>query len=258
MDIKIEKAMGLSAEPAIPEKPVFGAEIETDALHVCYRLWPNYIEDNGVKKLDPKYAEALLNAAAMPEEAYQRLLGHLDDERECVEDAVAKACKAWAQWAQWKKVYEDAKQLRGGFFPCPNTKNQWVTTRYRNIIQAEISNEAFKIVFSIEFPMGADARDASVVRAAKNCEATYTVSSNYLLQGVTGISYNPTIKTGSKQCNSLDEAKKYLEGRAKALAPLYSEMRPPIPPEYAQAFTYNGVPLPAYTFLPEKNKKGEQ
>lgn len=43
------------------------------------------------------------------------------------------------------------------------------------------------------------------------------------------------------------EMERYLEGRKAAHAHLFSEISPPIPPEYARAFHVNGLLLPGYT-----------
>lgn len=40
---------------------------------------------------------------------------------------------------------------------------------------------------------------------------------------------------------------KYLNGRIKAYAHLFTEISPPIPPEYAECFKVNGLLLPGYT-----------
>lgn len=42
-------------------------------------------------------------------------------------------------------------------------------------------------------------------------------------------------------------AMKYIEGRKKAYAHLFTEISPPVPPDYAHIFKVNGVLLPGYT-----------
>jgi hypothetical protein len=42
-------------------------------------------------------------------------------------------------------------------------------------------------------------------------------------------------------------AEKYLNGRIAAYSHLFTEIAPPIPKEYARAFTFNGLVLPGYS-----------
>ena len=51
---------------------------------------------------------------------------------------------------------------------------------------------------------------------------------------------------------------KYLNGRIKAYANLFTEISPPIPKEYAEHFKVNGVLLPGYTVEGEEIKQPEQ
>lgn len=50
-----------------------------------------------------------------------------------------------------------------------------------------------------------------------------------------------------KRYTDKDAAIKYIEGRKKAYAHLFTEISPPIPQEYAEHFKVNGVLLPGYT-----------
>lgn len=50
------------------------------------------------------------------------------------------------------------------------------------------------------------------------------------------------------------EMEKYLAGRVKAYAHLFTELSPPIPPEYAKVFTVNGKLLPGYALVGEEPK----
>ena len=50
-----------------------------------------------------------------------------------------------------------------------------------------------------------------------------------------------------KRYTDKDAALKYIEGRKKAYAHLFTEISPPIPQEYAEHFKVNGVLLPGYT-----------
>ena len=50
-----------------------------------------------------------------------------------------------------------------------------------------------------------------------------------------------------KRYTDKDAALKYIEGRKKAYAHLFTEISPPLPQEYADSFKVHGVLLPGYT-----------
>ena len=55
--------------------------------------------------------------------------------------------------------------------------------------------------------------------------------------------------TGQNRKRFTDKAEmeRYLEGRKTAYAHLFTEVSPPIPPDYAKCFQVNGLLLPGYT-----------
>ena len=72
---------------------------------------------------------------------------------------------------------------------------------------------------------------------------TWDVSTNAPTRG-----YNVEIAgQNRKRYTDKAAAQKYIEGRKKAFAHLFTEISPPIPAEYARPFMVNGVLLPGYT-----------
>ncbi|MDL2288337.1 hypothetical protein LJC32_03030 [Oscillospiraceae bacterium OttesenSCG-928-F05] len=59
----------------------------------------------------------------------------------------------------------------------------------------------------------------------------------------------------SKRFDTPEARNKYIEGRKKAYAHLFSEISPPIPKEYVKPFTVNGLLLPGYTSVDEPPEK---
>jgi len=67
---------------------------------------------------------------------------------------------------------------------------------------------------------------------------------------LTGYEYRSAGKiAGQDRKRFTDKAvmEKYLKGRISAYAYLFTELSPPVPPEYAKSFTVNGTLLPGYT-----------
>ncbi len=61
-----------------------------------------------------------------------------------------------------------------------------------------------------------------------------------------------------KVCDTKEAAEKYLQGRIRAYAHLFTEISPPIPPEHAEKFMVNGLPLPGYTIEGQEPQRTEK
>lgn len=247
-DIEFKEGFGLKVKEARGDVDVRGVEITPESIRISYNTDHPMVEAKKGYDRDPEFATAVQGVVSMPEEAFQHALEDIDTMREGVDKAVAEACKAWAWWAQWSRVYETAKALRD-LKPAKNTGNQWVIMRKDHRIRANISNEVFELVFFIEFPISVNVKRDKDILDTMPCTAEYWLNANYTIPGSTDGKYD-LLKRAERKCKSLTEAKEYLEGRAKALSKFYSEMRPPIPAEYAHFFQYNEVPLPGYTYEP--------
>lgn len=118
-----------------------------------------------------------------------------------------------------------------------HTANKWV----RNIDDFdEISNKVYKMTVHIEEEKHYD-RDAG-----KSVPVAWHVK--------WGVHLNTPDRLGAviagrnyKRYTDKAAAMKYIEGRKKAYAHLFTEINPPTPPEYAHQFTKNGLLLPGYT-----------
>ena len=119
-----------------------------------------------------------------------------------------------------------------------HTANQWEQPdEYRHIR----SNMVYKMDYRISENTRYDKA------AGQSIPYSYTLSWSVYTNSPDG--YNQAKIAGQDRKVFADKAamEKYLNGRIKAYSHLFTELSPPIPPEYAQHFRVNGVLLPGYT-----------
>ena len=119
-----------------------------------------------------------------------------------------------------------------------HTSNQWQQSNYRDT--EIVSNMVYKMSVSLyednhyDNDTGQFVSDAWIV--------TWGVSLNtpdeYRTKKIAG--------QDRKRFSDKDAALKYIEGRKKAYAHLFTEISPPIPERYADRFSKNGLLLPGY------------
>ena len=119
-----------------------------------------------------------------------------------------------------------------------HTSNQWQQSHYRDT--EIVSNMVYKMSVSLyednhyDNDTGQFVSDAWIV--------TWGVSLNtpdeYRTKKIAG--------QDRKRFSDKDAALKYIEGRKKAYAHLFTEISPPIPERYADRFSKNGLLLPGY------------
>lgn len=119
-----------------------------------------------------------------------------------------------------------------------HTGNTWVKDRYAD---EKISNKVYQMSFSVYEDKKYDRATDQYVPTA--WYVTWDVGVHTPKRG-----YGKKIAGQSqKRYTDKDAAMKYIEGRKKAYAHLFTEISPPIPQEYAEHFKVNGVLLPGYT-----------
>ncbi|MFQ4307505.1 antirestriction protein [Clostridioides difficile] len=130
-----------------------------------------------------------------------------------------------------------------------HTANQWEQPdEYRHVR----SNMVYKMDYRISENTRYDKA------AGQSIPYSYTLSWSVYTNSPDG--YNQAKIAGQDRKVFADKAamEKYLNGRIKAYNHLFTELSPPIPPEYAQHFRVNGVLLPGYTVEGEEPEQPGQ
>ena len=119
-----------------------------------------------------------------------------------------------------------------------HTSNQWQQSHYRDT--EIISNMVYKMSVSLHEDNHYDNDTGQLVSDA--WIVTWGVSLNtpdeYRTKKIAG--------QDRKRFSDKDAALKYIDGRKKAYAHLFTEISPPIPERYADRFSKNGLLLPGY------------
>ena len=119
-----------------------------------------------------------------------------------------------------------------------HTSNQWQQSHYRDT--ETVSNMVYKMSVSLHEDNHYDNDTGQFVSDA--WIVTWGVSLNtpdeYRTKKIAG--------QDRKRFSDKDAALKYIEGRKKAYAHLFTEISPPIPERYADRFSKNGLLLPGY------------
>ena len=119
-----------------------------------------------------------------------------------------------------------------------HTSNQWQQSHYRDT--EIVSNMVYKMSVSLHEDNHYDNDTGQFVSDA--WIVTWGISLNtpdeYRTKKIAG--------QDRKRFSDKDAALKYIEGRKKAYAHLFTEISPPIPERYADRFSKNGLLLPGY------------
>ena len=154
-------------------------------------------------------------------------------------DVVVAAAKQWEQQAATTQLINRALE----YLRVPeveHTENKWkATDNWRS--DEEISNRVYKMTCGIWEDIKYDRQTQQSVPVA--WYVTWDVYVNSPKQG-----YGEKIAGQSqKRYTDKDAAYKYLDGRKKAYAHLFSELSPVIPKQYEHHFMVHGALLPGYT-----------
>jgi len=123
-----------------------------------------------------------------------------------------------------------------------HSSNQWSVDEHG---YSNISNMVYKMSYHVYEETRYDRALGKAVPCAWH--ATWSVRTN---APESGDDYGRGTKiAGQEKKRFTDKAacEKYLKGRAAAYAHLFTELSPPLPPEYAKQFKVNGLLLPGYT-----------
>lgn len=115
-----------------------------------------------------------------------------------------------------------------------HTSNKWVKAK-DEFDYNRISNKVYKMSYRIY-------ERSSYRTDAKKYDVRWDIYTN------SPQSQNSYKVAGQERiCNTREEAEKYIQGRIKAYAHLFTKISPPIPEEYKHAFIVYGQLLPGYT-----------
>lgn len=160
------------------------------------------------------------------------------DEQKAFE-IVKAAAKEWEKQAAVTQQYEQALE----YLDIPEVKhtaNQWI--KRLSGTGEEISNRVYKMKVWIR-----ERRNLDCLTRDKNPTVWY-VSWQVTLNSPVEKPEGPAVIDGRIKMRFMDrnEASEYLEGQKTAYAHLFREISPPIPKEYENLFSVNGVLLPGY------------
>ena len=130
-----------------------------------------------------------------------------------------------------------------------HTSNEWQTGEYD---RHTISNRVYQMNYHIYENTRYDRE--------KQQSIPYSYTLTWSVRTNSPETYRQAKIAGQDKKVFADKAamEKYLNGRIKAYANLFTEISPPVPKEYAENFKVNGVLLPGYTIEGEEIKQPEQ
>lgn len=212
----------------------------------------DYLTEGSLLKLEHSVScedTDISSLIAQGEEAVQAMRQDSIDGEQKAFEIVQAAVKQWEQQAAVTQKLNRALE----YLHTPevyHTANQWQPDP-NNSDWDEISNRVYKMQCRIREDTKYDRVSETMVPVAW-C-VTWDVYVNSPKQG-----YGEKI-AGQNQKRYTDKAAamKYLDGRKKAYAHLFTEISPQIPKEYERHFTVNGALLPGYTVEGQEPVKTE-
>lgn len=157
--------------------------------------------------------------------------------------------------AEWLKQAAETKALREAkeylmALPVDHTYNQWKKDEYGNF---QISNMVYKMTYRIYEQTHYDrAKQESVTDAWRLSWDLHYNTINRPTPDLTGSGWQIAGQR-DKRFTTKEEMERYLQGRIKTYAHLFTEISPPIPQDQKGRFCVNGVLLPGYTVeVPER------
>ena len=152
-------------------------------------------------------------------------------------EQLKELAEVWEQKASLTMLIDRALSYKR-VLQVEHTSNQWQQSHYRDT--EIVSNMVYKMSVSLHEDNHYDNDTGQFVSDA--WIVTWGVSLNtpdeYRTKKIAG--------QDRKRFSDKDAALKYIDGRKKAYAHLFTEISPPIPERYADRFSKNGLLLPGY------------
>jgi hypothetical protein len=152
-------------------------------------------------------------------------------------DNLCKAAAAWDEQAGQTLLYDKAIEYIKTP-PVKHTSNQWETTEYGHRI---ISNMVYKMTI---FVYEKTEYDRTI---QKSVPCAWFVSWSIYTNPPINNRCSSIAGQDRKRYTDKDTANKYIDGRVKAYAHLFTDISPPIPQAYAKNFHVNGLLLQGYS-----------
>ena len=188
----------------------------------------------------------------LPLERLDAMRGESVAAEQTIYDNLREASATWDKQAEQTAILDRAiEYVKMPPPPVKHTSNEWVIDS-NNRDRQSISNMVYTMSYHVYERTRYDREAQKSVPIAY--ELTWSVRTN-----APG-DYGGTKIAGQDRKVYADKAdmEKYLAGRIKAYAHLFTEISPPIPPEYAKSFRVNNHLLPSYTVQGEEPKPPER
>lgn len=166
------------------------------------------------------------------------------EEENIVKDFLIPAFKEWEKVGAKTQAYKEALEVHK-VGEINHTNNQWKNrTKYNHA--EEISNRVYLMSVDVFEDTKWDRENKQSIPVA--WYVTWAVVINTPIKGLRFVIDGQN----SKRYTDKEKAFKYIEGRKKKYAHLFTEVSPKIPLQYANRFTLNGMLLPGYELEKEQ------
>ena len=160
------------------------------------------------------------------------------DQEKAIYAEILKVSEKWVQQAMKTCELRKAQQYLT-IPPTPHTANVWIDGEYD---WHEISNMVYKMSYRVSENK---TPDGTLI----NCTLSWDIHYNTLQHPTPDYTGDGWKIAGQsdKRFATKEELERYLQGRIKAYAHLFTEVSPPIPKGEERRFSVNGILLPGYT-----------
>lgn len=189
---------------------------------------------------------AIAGLVSQTAEALEKLRGESANKERVIYSKLREAFKEWEKQAtETQRLGKAIQYVKTK--AVEHTSNRWTKDEYN---WYRMSNAVYRMYYRIVENKWRD------LAAKKDITTSWELSWGVYVQDP-GDTRTAGKIAGQDRKRFADKAAmdKYLQGRIKAYAHLFTEISPPIPKEYAGRFTVNGQLLPGYTVESEQEKQ---
>jgi antirestriction protein ArdC len=184
---------------------------------------------------------------ALSVEQLQSMRGESAAAEQTIFENLRTATAEWEEQAAYTLMLDKAIEY-ARTPPVKHTSNEWQSEYGRHTV----SNAVYRMNYHMS-------EDTEYDRAAKkNVPVAWHVSWSVYTNTPPGNRFATIAGQERKRYTDKAEAEKYLAGRVKAYAHLFTEISPPLPKEYIKNFSVNGKLLPGYTLQGEEKQQPDR
>ena len=165
-------------------------------------------------------------------------LSKLKEEELKIYNGLLESMDKWIEKAKEISLYEMAISYNN-IKEVDHTYNKWVEEKDGSVFNSKISNMVYGMSFRVYTRENYRTKVVSY-------EVSYQVYINEYDYNYSRWNYSEIASQERKKFSDEEKMIKYIEGRKKAFSHLFEEVNPPVPKEYENLFTVNGVLLPNY------------